>query len=235
MSRIGIYTDRRVFAAGLEHTIAPSHQLDVVGLQAIQSAPAIAEWDPPPGILIVDAPPEAAHLIQSVRNVNPEIPCVVWERVAASEPALNALGSGVQGVLLDNSPPEDVMTCMEAVLSGGIWVPPSISLALVSSQLCKLTRRESQLVSLVAQGLRNKEIAYSLGISEGTVKVYLCRLFDKLGVGDRYELALLALRHGGPPVQAPVPAGTPASAGQCSQSLYIPRKSSRWTQGTRLV
>jgi hypothetical protein len=50
---------------------------------------------------------------------------------------------------------------------------------------------------LIGQGLRNKEIAFALNITEGTVKVYLSKLFSKVGVSDRYELALLGLRHSG--------------------------------------
>jgi DNA-binding CsgD family transcriptional regulator len=58
-----------------------------------------------------------------------------------------------------------------------------------------LTRREGQLVTLLPQGLKNKELAYALGITEGTVKVYLSKLFKKLGVNDRFELALYALKN----------------------------------------
>jgi DNA-binding CsgD family transcriptional regulator len=58
-----------------------------------------------------------------------------------------------------------------------------------------LTQREGQLVSLLSQGLKNKEIATTLMISEGTVKVYLSRLFQKVGVKDRFELALFGLKN----------------------------------------
>jgi DNA-binding CsgD family transcriptional regulator len=58
-----------------------------------------------------------------------------------------------------------------------------------------LTRREGQLISLLSQGLKNKEIATALNISEGTVKVYLSRLFQKVGVKDRFELALFGLKN----------------------------------------
>jgi DNA-binding CsgD family transcriptional regulator len=58
-----------------------------------------------------------------------------------------------------------------------------------------LTKRESQLVALLSQGLKNKEIASTLQISEGTVKVYLSRLFQKVGVKDRFELALYGLKN----------------------------------------
>jgi DNA-binding CsgD family transcriptional regulator len=58
-----------------------------------------------------------------------------------------------------------------------------------------LTQREGQLVTLLSQGLKNKEIATTLMISEGTVKVYLSRLFQKVGVKDRFELALFGLKN----------------------------------------
>jgi DNA-binding CsgD family transcriptional regulator len=60
-----------------------------------------------------------------------------------------------------------------------------------------LTGREIQLIRLLALGLKNKEIAATLSITEGTVKVYLSRLFQKLGVKDRFELALYGMKHPG--------------------------------------
>src|ERR1035438_8549547 len=58
-----------------------------------------------------------------------------------------------------------------------------------------LTTRERQLVGLLVQGMKNKEIGYSLGITEGTVKVYLSRLYQKVNVKDRFELALFAMQN----------------------------------------
>jgi two-component system nitrate/nitrite response regulator NarL len=60
-----------------------------------------------------------------------------------------------------------------------------------------LSPREGQLVTLLSHGLKNKEIGAALRITEGTVKVYLSRLYDKVGVQDRFELALYALRNRG--------------------------------------
>ena len=65
----------------------------------------------------------------------------------------------------------------------------------MSARRYALTRREGQLVTLLSQGLKNKEITTALGISEGTVKVCLSRLFQKLGVKDRFELALYGLKN----------------------------------------
>jgi len=66
---------------------------------------------------------------------------------------------------------------------------------LLNSPPVHLSRRQSQLVGLLVQGLKNKEIATSLGISEGTVKAYLTTLFEKVGAKDRFELALYGLKN----------------------------------------
>jgi len=61
-----------------------------------------------------------------------------------------------------------------------------------------LTSREEQVVALVADGLSNRDVASELGLSEHTVKKYLFRIFEKLGISSRVELALYALHHGAP-------------------------------------
>jgi DNA-binding CsgD family transcriptional regulator len=97
-----------------------------------------------------------------------------------------------------------------------------------------LSRREGELVSLLSQGLKNKEIASQLSIGEGTVKVYLSELFEKVGVKDRFELALYGLKnltsaqspadetgHGGR--RGPV-AGLPTSIMDRTQKRYDPSR-----------
>jgi DNA-binding CsgD family transcriptional regulator len=81
------------------------------------------------------------------------------------------------------------------VAEGGLWFEEALKASFTTMRTISLTRRESQLVSLLSQGLKNKEIAATLFISEGTVKVYLSRLFQKLGVKDRFELALFGLKN----------------------------------------
>ena len=65
----------------------------------------------------------------------------------------------------------------------------------MNSQRVTLSKRQRQILALLVQGLKNKEIATHLGISEGTVKSYLTKLFDKVGAKDRFELALFGLRN----------------------------------------
>jgi two-component system nitrate/nitrite response regulator NarP len=86
---------------------------------------------------------------------------------------------------------------MDQVLGGKNWVDPEIADRTAAarqrvSSLPPLTPRERELVELVRQGLRNRDIAARLGVTEGTVKVYLHSIFDKVGVGSRTELAIRA-------------------------------------------
>ena len=151
--------------------------------------------------------------MQRFRSVDRKTPAVIWDRAEALESALIAMSLGAQGVLLDSSSPDDVLACLDAVLDGRAWMPPEIAQGAALTRQCKLTRREAQLVNLIAFGRSNKDIALSLGISVATVRVYLSRLFDKVGVADRYELALVALRQAGSP-------GRPDQ--YCHRSVFVP-------------
>jgi DNA-binding NarL/FixJ family response regulator len=120
---------------------------------------------------------------------------ILWVDEVTAEFASQAISLGVRGLLRRSLSIEIQARCLERVASGEMWVEKTLSNKLLGTKRIALTPRERQLVVLVAQGLKNKEIAYTLGICEGTVKVYLCRLFAKTGVNDRLELALFALKN----------------------------------------
>jgi two-component system nitrate/nitrite response regulator NarL len=105
----------------------------------------------------------------------------------------------VQGMVLKNSDPAYLLECLERVSRGGRWIDPELSdrakaLAetLGNREGPSLSPRERELISLVRKGLRNREIAEQLGVTEGTIKVYLHSVFEKLGVSSRTELAIRA-------------------------------------------
>jgi DNA-binding NarL/FixJ family response regulator len=120
---------------------------------------------------------------------------ILWVDEVSAEFASQAISLGVRGLLRRSLPLDIQARCLERVAAGELWVEKTLSNKLLSTKRIALTPRERQLVVLVAQGLKNKEIAYTLGITEGTVKVYLCRLFGKTGANDRLELALFALKN----------------------------------------
>jgi DNA-binding CsgD family transcriptional regulator len=102
---------------------------------------------------------------------------------------------GVRGILRKTLPTDLQVKCLQKVQAGELWFEKALTDSFLCARRVALTQREGQLVSLLSQGLKNKEIATTLMISEGTVKVYLSRLFQKVGVKDRFELALFGLKN----------------------------------------
>jgi two-component system nitrate/nitrite response regulator NarP len=110
---------------------------------------------------------------------------------------LTAAELNPEGMVLKTSDPGLLTECMDAVVAGDRWIDPEIAERTRRAQeradsTPPLTRRERELIELVRQGLRNRDIAAELGVTEGTVKVYLHAIFDKLQVANRTELALRA-------------------------------------------
>ena len=120
---------------------------------------------------------------------------ILWLDDVSPEFASQAISLGVRGLLRRSLSIELQARCLRIVAEGELWVEKTLSNKLLGTRRISLTPRERQLVVLVAQGLKNKEIAYQLGVTEGTVKVYLCRLFDKVKVSDRLELAMFAMKN----------------------------------------
>ena len=112
-----------------------------------------------------------------------------------------AMQLGVDGIVIKSTAPRDLLTCLETVVQGRRWLDQEVmqrAMQLAMSPegprdpLEALSARERAVASLAQRGLRNKEIADELGLTEGTVKVHLHKVFEKLGVRGRTELILLA-------------------------------------------
>jgi DNA-binding NarL/FixJ family response regulator len=101
----------------------------------------------------------------------------------------------VLGFLSKTASIENFKECVQVSGQGELWMEKSLTMSLLNSRPVSLSKRQSELVGLLVQGLKNKEIATSLGISEGTVKAYLTTLYEKVGARDRFELALFGLKN----------------------------------------
>lgn len=122
------------------------------------------------------------------------------------EHTLEALRLGIDGVLLKEMQPRLLMQCIRKVAAGGKWIENLAIEQAIERMLRRdealqkaqttLTKREIEVIRLAARGLRNKEIARELCLGEGTVKVYLHAIYEKLKVGSRIELSLHAQRAG---------------------------------------
>ncbi|HEY4086969.1 MAG TPA: response regulator transcription factor [Bryobacteraceae bacterium] len=199
MTRIHLSSDHSILTVGLrtileasegEFSFSASHGVENL------AAEALAEEA---GIILLDVTGAISlQAVTSLCQAAKSIPVVLWIDDAATEFISQALSSGVLGLLRKRASQNSLVECLREVSQRRLWVENDLSRQLLTTRNVKLTKRERQLASLLAQGLKNKEIAYRLGITEGTVKVYLSRLYGKLGVNDRFDLALFALKNLGP-------------------------------------
>jgi two-component system, NarL family, nitrate/nitrite response regulator NarL len=120
---------------------------------------------------------------------------VLWGDGLAGEFAFQAMQLGVRGVLPSTATIDCLLGSLQNINRGVLCFERDLVDSVLSQKRVALTERQGQIVSLVAQGFKNKEIAWSLGLTEGTVKVYLYKLFRKLGVSDRLDMALYAQKN----------------------------------------
>jgi DNA-binding NarL/FixJ family response regulator len=149
-----------------------------------------------PDIVLADMNGEITlDILRQLRAASPGTGLILWIENVSTEFISQAISLGVLGVLRKDSDAVICLQCLRHVALGKLWIDNDLSMKLLSTRKIKLTPRERQLMGLLAQGLKNKEMAYRLGITEGTVKVYLSHLYEKVGASDRFELALLALKN----------------------------------------
>jgi DNA-binding NarL/FixJ family response regulator len=135
--------------------------------------------------------------IEQIRHVNANARIVVLTMFDGHEDIHRALQAGATTYLLKDTLSDDLIRVVREVHSGKRPVPADIE-ARLAERLAHptLTPREVDVIELITQGLRNKEIAASLGISEGTVQVHVKSIFAKFGVSDRTAAVKVALRRG---------------------------------------
>ena len=134
--------------------------------------------------------------VSELQHRCPETKPVVWGVDLNPTDCYRAIQSGVRGIFRRDLPIVSLLDCLRVVVAGRVWFEsgdePSWADARRVQGNMRLTPRERDIVELVAQGLKNREIAAQLSITTGTVKVHLMHVFEKTGVSDRYELAVQA-------------------------------------------
>ncbi len=104
---------------------------------------------------------------------------------------------GVSGIVSTRSSKTELIEALRSVAEGQLFFDPLLPVDAIQTASVHLSPRESQLVELLTRGLKNKELASHLNVTEGTVKVYLSKLFQKVGAKDRFDLALCGLKNFG--------------------------------------
>ncbi|HUP67535.1 MAG TPA: response regulator transcription factor [Sphingomicrobium sp.] len=199
MTRVLLADDHPMIASALEMLLRGT-DYELVG-RARSGKEALAQIDEVrPDLVLLDVNmPDGTGIdvLRKLRKNGEERPIILLTAGLDDPQLLAADDLEPNGVVLKTSDPALLLECMDQVLEGKTWVDPEITDRTDAakqrvSSLPPLTPRERELVELVRQGLRNRDIAARLGVTEGTVKVYLHSIFDKCGVGSRTELAIRA-------------------------------------------
>jgi two-component system, NarL family, nitrate/nitrite response regulator NarL len=201
MSRIFVVDDHPIVLSGLQSVLRGS-DFEIAGVASDARSALAAISAAAPDLLILDVTlPDRSGLevLASLRASGEDLPVVLLTAHLSDPDLRRAVELGAQGIVLKEGAPARLIDALRAVLRGERWIEPALLPRILDLRsaagrggLAALSGREQAVAGLVAQGMRNRDIAARLGITEGTVKVHLHRIYEKLGVGNRTELALLA-------------------------------------------
>jgi DNA-binding NarL/FixJ family response regulator len=210
MIRVLICDDQDVVLEGLQTILRSSPEIQVVGV-AHDGAEALETiLQARPDVVLMDLKMPGMNGIQATREIGNQFPNVrvlVLTTYDADEWVFDAIRSGAAGYLLKDAPRQELIAAVKGTASGKSHIDPNVAGRLLShiSQTAtmpessiadSLNERERAILKLLARGLSNTDIAQRLYLSEGTVKNYVSSIFDKLGVSDRTQAAVIALRYG---------------------------------------
>ncbi|MCU1237383.1 MAG: two-component response regulator [Candidatus Solibacter sp.] len=199
--RILIVDDHPAIRKGLTATLEPEADMEIVGTAATRQR-AYEMWEQTrPDITLMDLALESGaggvEAIRQIRQYSASAKIIVFSALTADEDVYQALQSGAVTFLAKETPDEDLVQTIRDVHSGGRPIPPDIARKLADRLTqSQLTAREIEVLTLVAKGLRNKEIGAALTISEETVQGHMKHILSKMGVNDRTRAAVVAIQRG---------------------------------------
>ncbi|MDX6549431.1 MAG: hypothetical protein QOJ31_115, partial [Gaiellales bacterium] len=202
--RVGIVDDHAIVRNGLVQLLGSDPELEVVGAVGDGEAAVALCVEQLPDVVLMDLSMPGMDGVEATRRIRtlaPAVQVVVLTSFVDRERVVDALDAGAIGYLLKDAEPEDLIRGVHAAAAGGSPLDPRAARTMLgaqraSSPLDDLTDRERQVLTLVAEGLPNKQIARRLDISEKTVKAHLTSAFRTIGVDDRMQAGLWARRNG---------------------------------------
>ena len=209
MIRVLIVDDHAVVREGLRTFLELQDDVEVIaeaadGEEAVESAQKLR-----PDVILMDLVMPKLDGIAAMRRLHdllPDARVIVLTSFLDEDRLLPAIQAGAAGYLLKNAEPAELARAIRAAHAGEAIIDPTAAARLVraiadvptpsASDPDRLTRREHEVLELIARGQSNKRIAFALGISEKTVKTHVGHVLAKLDVTDRTQAALLAVREG---------------------------------------
>lgn len=207
--RVALVDDHPIVLDGLARLLGCEADMEIVarcsdGTQAIQAAREVS-----PDVVLLDLVMKGVDGIEVLGQLRAEgLPCRIVVLTAAinDQQVLKAMKLGAEGIVLKEMAPSFIIRAIRKVHAGGKWIEmhsigPMVTRLLqdgpANQELARsLSAREQAVVRLLVSGLHNSEIAARLFISEGTVKTHLHKIYEKLGVRSRLELAAYARARG---------------------------------------
>jgi len=209
MVRVLLVDDDALVRAGLRLILSSAEDLEVVG-EADDGARAVAAVrEHRPDVVLMDirmAQMDGITATAALRRLDAPPQVIVLTTFQADEQVMSALRAGASGFLVKDTPPAEIINAVRLVASGDAIISPSVTRTLLShfgdghasdrrraaaQRLATLTDREREVAAAVGAGASNAEVAATLFMSEATVKAHVSRLFSKLQVVNRVQIAII--------------------------------------------
>jgi DNA-binding NarL/FixJ family response regulator len=207
--RVIVADTQAIFRAGLRKVFALEDDIRVVGQAETlaQAQSAVKKFSSDVMIFEAALAPNPVEAVADLLRQNPPLRIVVVTPASDEETTLELFRRGAHGIVSREVEPELLVECLRKVAGGDTWLDPQGTRWVMNAYRnqnnrpsgarpkVQLTPKETLIVSCVTQGMKNKEIDLRVGTHEQVVKNYLRKVYDKLGVADRLELALYCLNH----------------------------------------
>jgi two-component system, NarL family, response regulator len=199
-TRIMLADDHEVVREGLAAILNRRETFEVIA-EVGDGEAAVQTWQrlkPDIGLLDLRMPKmEGLEAIRQIRAQDPDAKLIILTTYDGDEDIYQGLRAGAKGYLLKDTPREQIIEAIHAVLAGRTYIPSQVGEKLASRvNADTLTEKELQILKKIAEGQSNKKIAAELFISEGTVKFHSNSIYAKLGVSSRTEAVKVAIARG---------------------------------------
>jgi DNA-binding NarL/FixJ family response regulator len=203
MMRLFLVDDHPVVRAGLAALVDGEDDMEVVGQADNANAAVSGVRDAKPDVVLMDIQlgdgPDGVAVAEELLRLPDPPRVLVLTTYESDADVRRAVEAGATGYLLKACPPEELFAAIRAAARGESALSPKVAMRVmdqVRSGRPALTGRESEIVSLLAEGLGNRQIAQRLYVTEATVKTHLVHIFAKLGVDNRTAAVAVAVQQG---------------------------------------